>query len=146
MQSRIYIPRRRRIRLPNDMAPSKTSFALYVTCENVFSRMQDTLHTLQCLLAHVSAGFTGDRQRKLFRTAYLRTGTLTDRAMTQSDAWRLLQRPACEAGFPTAVRNNTFRAIGITAYLDNGGFSRTLRLWPPTRVLAPRRFTVELTT
>jgi site-specific recombinase XerD len=41
--------------------------------------------------------------------------------MTQSDAWRILQRRARDAGIPTAVCNHTFRATGITAYLDNGG-------------------------
>jgi len=60
-------------------------------------------------------------QGPLFRTSYRRTGVLTDRAMTQSDAWRMLQRRARDAGIPTAVCNHTFRATGITAYLDNGG-------------------------
>jgi site-specific recombinase XerD len=41
--------------------------------------------------------------------------------MTQSDAWRMLQRRAQDAGIPTAACNHTFRATGITAYLDNGG-------------------------
>ena len=41
--------------------------------------------------------------------------------MTQSDAWRMLQRSARDADIPTAVCNHTFRATGITAYLDNGG-------------------------
>ena len=41
--------------------------------------------------------------------------------MTQSDAWRMLQRRARAAGIPTAVCNHPFRATGITAYLKNGG-------------------------
>jgi hypothetical protein len=32
-----------------------------------------------------------------------------------------LQRRAQAAGIPTAVCNQTFRATGITAYLDNAG-------------------------
>jgi site-specific recombinase XerD len=68
-----------------------------------------------------AAGLAGDREGALFRTAYRRTGTLTNHPMTQSDAWRMLQRRAREAGIPTAVCNHTFRATGITAYLDNGG-------------------------
>ena len=52
---------------------------------------------------------------------FRRTGVLTDRPMSQSDAWRMLQRRAKNAGIPTAVCNHTFRATGITAYLDNGG-------------------------
>jgi site-specific recombinase XerD len=41
--------------------------------------------------------------------------------MTQSDAWRMLHPRARDAGIPTSVCNHTFRATGITAYLDNGG-------------------------
>jgi integrase len=33
----------------------------------------------------------------------------------------MLQRRARAAGIPTAVCNHTFRATGITTYLDNGG-------------------------
>jgi site-specific recombinase XerD len=68
-----------------------------------------------------TSGLADDRDGPLFRTAYRRTGVLTDRRMTQSDAWRMLQRRARDAGIPTAVCNHTFRATGITAYLDNGG-------------------------
>jgi len=67
------------------------------------------------------AGLACDREGALFRTSYRRTGALTDRPMTQSDAWRMLQRRARATGVPTAVCNHTFRATGITAYLDNGG-------------------------
>jgi hypothetical protein len=49
------------------------------------------------------------------------TGLLTDRAMTRSDAWRMLQRHAQDAATPIAVCNHMFRATGITAYLDNDG-------------------------
>jgi integrase len=68
-----------------------------------------------------AAGLAGHRERPLFRTAFRRTGALTDRAMSQSDAWRMLQHRARAAGIPTAVCNHTFRATGITAYLDNCG-------------------------
>ena len=68
-----------------------------------------------------AAGLAGDREGPLFRTTVRRTGVLTDRPMTQSDAWRMVQRRARDAGIPTAVCNHTFRATGITAYLDNGG-------------------------
>ena len=68
-----------------------------------------------------AAGVAGDREGPLFRTTVRRTGVLTDRSMTQSDAWRMLQRRARDAGIPTAVCNHTFRATGITAYLDDGG-------------------------
>jgi len=79
---------------------------------NLESYLQDYIET---------AGLAGDREGALFRTSYRGTGVLTDRAMTQSDAWRMLQRRARDAGIPTAVCNHTFRATGITAYLHNGG-------------------------
>jgi integrase len=68
-----------------------------------------------------AAGLTDNRESPLFRTAFRRTGFLTDRPMSQSDAWRIFQRRARDTGIPTAVCNHTFRATGITAYLDNGG-------------------------
>jgi integrase len=68
-----------------------------------------------------AAGLADDREDRLFRTAYRRTGVLNDRSMIQSDAWRMLQRRARDAGIPSAVCNHTFRATGITAYLDNSG-------------------------
>jgi hypothetical protein len=146
MHSRIQIPRRPRIRIPTDMAETKTSFSLCITCENVFPGVQDALDTLRYLLANEGAGLAGDHRGAVFRTVYWRTRTLTDHPMTQSDAWPLLQRRAREDGFRTAVRNHNFRATGISAYFDNGGSLRTPGLWPLTRVLAPPRFTIERTT
>jgi integrase/recombinase XerD len=67
------------------------------------------------------AGLAGQDEQPLFRTAVRRTKVLTGRRMTQSDAWRMVQRRTRDAGIPTAVCNHTFRATGITAYLDNGG-------------------------
>jgi site-specific recombinase XerD len=66
-------------------------------------------------------GLAGQDQQPLFRTAVRRTKVLTRRRMTQSDAWRMVQRRAADAGIPTKVCNHSFRATGITAYLDNGG-------------------------
>ena len=64
--------------------------------------------------------FTANIRNPNTRRAYYRVVT-EFRPITQSDAWRMLQRRAQDAGIPTAVCNQTFRATGITAYLDNGG-------------------------
>jgi len=66
-------------------------------------------HSLETYLQDYieAAGLASDREGVLFRTSYRRTGVLTDRAMTQSDAWRMLQRRARDAGIPTAVCNHT---------------------------------------
>jgi integrase/recombinase XerD len=41
--------------------------------------------------------------------------------MTRTDALRMIKRRAKAAGLPENVCCHTFRAIGITAYLENGG-------------------------
>jgi integrase len=46
---------------------------------------------------------------------------LSDKPMSQSDAWRMIRRRAVAAGMAEAIGCHTFRATGITAYLANGG-------------------------
>ena len=57
----------------------------------------------------------------LFPTANGRTGILTERAMSQSDAYRMIGRRMVDAGIVTKIGNHSFRATGITEYLRNGG-------------------------
>jgi len=57
----------------------------------------------------------------LFRTVAGRTGALTDKPMTQPDAYRMIRRRAAAAGILTKIGNHSFRATGITEYLKNGG-------------------------
>ena len=57
----------------------------------------------------------------LFRTAAGKTHTLTNRAMSQADVFRMIRRRAREAGIRTPINCHTFRATGITTYLQNGG-------------------------
>jgi site-specific recombinase XerD len=66
-------------------------------------------------------GIAGDEKGYLFRTAMGRTGELSDRPMSQSDAWRMIRRRAAAAGISTKIGNHSFRATGITEYLRNGG-------------------------
>jgi integrase len=40
--------------------------------------------------------------------------------MNRIDAWRMIQRRAAELGTPTRIGSHTFRATGITAYLEAG--------------------------
>jgi len=67
------------------------------------------------------AGIAGDDKGVLFRTAVRRSGQLTDRPMTQADAYRMIRRRAAAAGLLTRIGNHSFRATGITEYLKNGG-------------------------
>ena len=41
--------------------------------------------------------------------------------MTRTDVFRMVQRRTADAGLSTAVCCHSFRATGITAYLENGG-------------------------
>lgn len=50
-----------------------------------------------------------------------RKGSLTERRMSQSDAYRMVGRRAAAAGVRTKIGNHSFRATGITEYLRNGG-------------------------
>ncbi len=80
-------------------------------------------HALQDWLdAYLDAASIGaDRKSFLFRTADGRTGRLTASAMTQADAYRMIQRRAAAAGVATKIGGHSWRARGITAYLENGG-------------------------
>jgi integrase len=50
-----------------------------------------------------------------------RTGELTTTAMHRVDAWRMIQRRSAEIGMKVKIGCHTFRATGITAYLEAGG-------------------------
>ena len=50
-----------------------------------------------------------------------RSGRITNHAMTRNDALRMIKRRAKTAGLSDKICCHTFRATGITAYLDNGG-------------------------
>jgi len=77
----------------------------------------------EALRAYIdAAGLTEDRKGWLFPTARGHDGSvLSDKPMTQPDAWRMIRRRAIAAGIAEAIGCHTFRATGITAYLANGG-------------------------
>ena len=69
-----------------------------------------------------AAGIAEDRKGWLFRTARGHNGNaLSDKPMSQPDAWRMIRRRAEAAGIAAPIGCHTFRATGITAYLANGG-------------------------
>jgi integrase/recombinase XerD len=76
-------------------------------------------HNLEAYLE--AAGICEDRKSPLFRSVAGRTGVLTDRPINRVDAWRMIQRRASGLGMRIRIGCHTFRATGITAYLDNGG-------------------------
>lgn len=68
-----------------------------------------------------AAAIADDPKGPLLRTAAGKTGQLTQNPMTRRDALRMVKRRARAAGLSHKVSCHTFRATGITAYLDNGG-------------------------
>jgi integrase len=46
---------------------------------------------------------------------------LSEEPMAQTDAWRMIRRRAKAAGIEAPIGCHTFRATGITAYLENCG-------------------------
>lgn len=67
-----------------------------------------------------SAGIADEKKSPLFRTV-AGSGRLTERGLTRNDALRMIKRRAKAAGLSPKTSCHTFRATGITAYLDNGG-------------------------
>jgi site-specific recombinase XerD len=79
-------------------------------------KLEDYLH------AYIEqAGIAGDLKGVLFRSCIGRTGRLSERRMSQADAYRMIRRRALAAGIATKIGNHSFRATGITEYLRNGG-------------------------
>lgn len=68
-----------------------------------------------------AAGIAGEKNKPLFRTTRGRTRELTERALDRFEAHKMIKRRAEEAGLPRDITCHTFRATGITAYLENGG-------------------------
>ena len=69
-----------------------------------------------------AAGIAEDRKGWLFRTSAGHNGSsLSNKPMSQPDAWRMIRRRAAAAGIAAEIGCHTFRATGITAYLSNGG-------------------------
>ena len=67
-----------------------------------------------------AADIAVDKASPLFLTATGKTGKLTDRRMTRTDALRMVWRRAAAAGIATELGCHSFRATGITVYLQNG--------------------------
>jgi integrase/recombinase XerD len=67
------------------------------------------------------SGLKNHPDASLFPIAVGKTRELGNRPMTRIDAARMLKRRLKEAGLPCAFSAHSFRATGITNYLENGG-------------------------
>ncbi|SFT27051.1 tyrosine-type recombinase/integrase [Methylobacterium sp. yr668] len=66
-------------------------------------------------------GIAADDDGPLFRTIRRGTAVLSRTALPSANAYAMVRRRAKAAGIATQIGNHTFRATGITAYLQNGG-------------------------
>ncbi|MGH7072062.1 MAG: tyrosine-type recombinase/integrase [Acetobacteraceae bacterium] len=80
-------------------------------------------HKLEAYLdEYIKATGIGEECKSmLFRSVHGRIGALTFRGMTRIDAYRMIRRRAEALGMKVRIGCHTFRATGITAYLEVGG-------------------------
>jgi hypothetical protein len=63
--------------------------------------------------------------------------------MNRVDAWRMIQRRAADLGMRIKVGCHTFRATGITVYLEAGGtLENAIKQWPRTKAREPPSSTI----
>ena len=72
-----------------------------------------------------SAGIKEEGKSPLWRSTRGRSQQLTTKGMSRVDAYRMIQRRALKAGMDAAMCCHTFRATGITVFLENGGAIET---------------------
>ncbi len=68
-----------------------------------------------------ASGIWEDTKGPLFRTVLGKSRKLTNNYMAPADVYRMIRRRAKQVGITTPIGCHTFRAIGITNYLENGG-------------------------
>jgi site-specific recombinase XerD len=67
-----------------------------------------------------AVGIRDEKKSPLFRSVD-KQRKITANPMTRTDVLRMVKRRAQAAGLPSSTCCHTFRATGITAYLENGG-------------------------
>jgi integrase len=100
----------------------------------------------EALHAYINAaGIAEDRKGFLFRTARGHNGTvLSNKAMSQPDAWRMIRRRAAAAGIAAEIGRHTFRATGLPLTSRTPARSNTRRKWRRTRARAQPSSTTAL--
>lgn len=68
-----------------------------------------------------AAGIADEKSTPLFRSAGGKGRDLTKNGMSRFDAWAMVKRRKKEAGIVEEISPHSFRATGITAYMENGG-------------------------
>jgi site-specific recombinase XerD len=107
-----------------DLRPNGTGWQIHLHEKGGEEHKMPCHHALaEMLHAYAAAaGLAEDRKGWLFRTSPRRSAAvLTEQPMSQPDAWRMIRRRAAAAGIAAPIGNHSFRATGITNFLENGG-------------------------
>jgi integrase len=107
-----------------DLRPAGTGWQIHLHEKGGKEHKMPCHHALSEMLhAYVAAaGIADDRKGWLFRTSPgHNAAVLTEQPMNQSDAWVMVRRRAVAAGIAAPIGNHSFRATGITNFLENGG-------------------------
>lgn len=80
-------------------------------------------HNAEAYLDEYLEALPGPQEKKspLFRSARGKVGALTKQRTSRTDVLRMIKRRSRAAGLSATTCCHTFRATGITAYLENGG-------------------------
>ncbi len=108
----------------------------YVQGRRAWFRLQEKGSQMRTVPAHhkaadyveaylAAAGIAEDREGPLFRSTGGRGRGLTTKALDPRDVLRMVKRRAREAGLPPELCSHSFRATGITNYLNHGGTLET---------------------
>ena len=68
-----------------------------------------------------AAGIGSDGSSSLFCTIRGQSKKLSDRTLSRTEAFKMVRRRCKAAGLPQNICNHSFRATGITVYLENAG-------------------------
>ena len=107
-----------------DLRSSGTGWQIHLHEKGGKEHRMPCHHALaEMLHAYIAAaGIAEDRKGWLFRTSPRHNGAiLTEKPMDQKDAWRMIRKHAAAAGIAAPIGNHSFRATGITNFLENGG-------------------------
>ena len=79
-------------------------------------------HLLEEFLdAYVEKLGRAEKETFLFPTVKGKTGVFSASPLARTDAWSMVKRRIRDAGIPGDFSNHSFRATGITTFLENGG-------------------------
>jgi len=110
-----------------DYAPLGRRSVLHLSEKGGKERELPVQHKLeQYLDAYIEAARIGDQKNEpLFRSAAGKTRKLTARPMAREDAYHMVRRRLKDAGIEGDFSCHSFRATGITTFLENGGSLET---------------------